>query len=108
MVRTSGSLKVEKSLRGPTGEASSSVVRRKRGKSANRINGTESRPPTQTEPKASKAPRKERLSPEGSSGVENFFLHISTESSCLSLMKFSWLPGPWNCKKLLERDSAAR
>src|ERR1700680_230475 len=61
MVRITGSRTEENALTTPTGELFSSVVRRRRGKSAKRISGTESSPPTKTEPTPNKAPRKERL-----------------------------------------------
>src|ERR1700726_2845437 len=55
-----GSLNDENSLTLPTGELFRSVVRRRSGKSAKRIKGTESSAPTNTEPTPSSAPRKER------------------------------------------------
>src|ERR1700681_4369487 len=55
-----GSVNELNSLKGPTGEFLRSVVRRMSGKIAKRIKGTESRAPTNTEPSASSAPRKER------------------------------------------------
>src|ERR1700676_405987 len=61
MVRITGSLKDENSVNAPTGDSLTSVVRRRRGNSAKRINGTESRAPTKNPPTESNAPRKERL-----------------------------------------------
>src|ERR1700681_2532242 len=60
MVRMAGSLNELNSLSDPTGDFLVSVVWRISGKSAKRIKGTESRAPTNTEPTASSAPRKER------------------------------------------------
>ena len=60
MLKMAGSLKELNSLSDPTGEFLVSVVGRISGKRAKRINGTESRALTNTEPTASKAPRKER------------------------------------------------
>jgi hypothetical protein len=84
MVFESGSVKDVKSVSGPNGEGLSSVVRRRIGKSVNRINGTESNAPTQNEPKASKAPKKERRSPETDPEVEDF--SPEPEFSALPLM----------------------
>src|ERR1700676_968866 len=61
MVRMAGSVREENSLATPTGELLRSVVRRIKGKSAKRTSGMDSRAPTKTEPRASSAPRKERL-----------------------------------------------
>src|ERR1700675_2903143 len=61
MVHITGSVKDENSLTAPTDDSLSSVVRRRRGNSAKRISGTESRAPTKTPPTESNAPRKERL-----------------------------------------------
>src|SRR6202171_3755442 len=61
MVRITGSVKDENSVNAPTGDSLTSVVRRRRGNSAKRINGTESRAPTKNPPTESNAPRKERL-----------------------------------------------
>src|ERR1700683_4269447 len=87
MVLESGSLKDEKSISGPNGEGSRSVVRRKRGKSAKRINGIESSAPIQHEPKASRAPKKERRSLERGPEMEDFPRDIFPES-VLPLMEF--------------------
>ena len=89
MVFESGSVKDVKSVSGPNGEGLSSVVRRKIGKSVNRISGTESSAPTQNEPKVSKAPKKERRFPEGGPEEEDFSPDMSLEFSALPLMKFS-------------------
>src|ERR1700686_916348 len=61
MVRITGPVKDENSVNAPTGDSLTSVVRRRRGNSAKRINGTESRAPTKNPPTESNAPRKERL-----------------------------------------------
>src|SRR6202521_6078268 len=61
MVRITGSVKDESSVNALTGDFLSSVVRRRRGNSAKRMSGTESRAPTRTPPTESNAPRKERL-----------------------------------------------
>src|ERR1700687_4572405 len=61
MVRITGSVKDENSVSAPTGDSLSSVVRRRRGNSAKRMSGTESRAPTKSPPTESNAPRKERL-----------------------------------------------
>src|ERR1700692_768955 len=61
MVRSTGSVRDENSLIAPTDELFSSVVRRSSGKRAKRMSGTESRPPTKTEPTPINAARKERL-----------------------------------------------
>src|ERR1700693_319958 len=61
MVRITGSVKDENSVNAPTGDSLSSVVRRRRGNSAKRISGTDSRAPTSRPPTESNAPRKERL-----------------------------------------------
>src|ERR1700674_5985791 len=61
MVRITGSVKDENSVNAPTGDSLTSVVRRRRGNSAKRIKGTESRAPTNSPPTESNAPRKERL-----------------------------------------------
>src|SRR3984893_10388521 len=61
MVRITGSVKDENSVNAPTDDSLSSVVRRRRGNSAKRISGTESRAPTKNPPTESNAPRKERL-----------------------------------------------
>src|ERR1700693_3242801 len=96
MVFASGSVKDERSVSRPNGEGSSSVVRRKSGKRAKRINGTESNAPTQNEPKASRTPKKERRSSEGRPDVEDFSREIPPEFSALPLMKFSQSLGSCN------------
>jgi hypothetical protein len=55
-----GSVNELNSLSGLTREFLRSVVRRMSGKIAKRIKGTESKAPTNTEPSANSAPRKER------------------------------------------------
>src|ERR1700723_2272233 len=67
MVRITGSVKDENSLSSPTGDLLSSVVRCSNGKREKRINGTESRALTSTEPSPSSSPRKERLLSGGNS-----------------------------------------
>src|SRR5579864_1430825 len=69
MVRITGSLNDENSLTAPTGELFTSVVRRSSGKSAKRMSGTESSPPTKTDPTPNNAPRNERLFSTGEPGV---------------------------------------
>src|SRR4029077_6555045 len=61
MVRITGSVRDENSVNAPTGDSLSSVVRRRRGNSAKRMSGTESRAPTKSAPTESNGPRKERL-----------------------------------------------
>src|SRR5260370_3148497 len=61
MVRITGSLRDEKLVNPPTGDALSSVVRRSRGNKAKRMSGTDSSAPTKIEPSPSNPPRKERL-----------------------------------------------
>jgi hypothetical protein len=98
MVFWTGSDKDENSLKSPTGDALSSVVRRKRGKRVKRINGTESSAPTQTVPVASRAPRKERRFFDGGPGVVDLFFQLFQElctfqlieSSCTQIFKKSW------------------
>jgi hypothetical protein len=80
-----GSVTDVNSLSDPTGDLFVSVVCRIRGKSANRTKGTESSAPTNAEPTASNAPRKDRrFCREGSAVVDfkvnpsEFAAHIST------------------------------
>src|ERR1700693_4964632 len=77
MVRATGSESDEKSVTGPTSERLSSVVRRKSGKSAKRISGTESRAPMQNEPKASRVPKNDLRSPGARAGF--------SASDCMAL-----------------------
>src|SRR5271156_1457065 len=81
MVRSIGSLRDENSLKEPTGEAFSSVVRRNRGKIAKRIKGTASKPPTHNEPSASKVPRNDRRCSSKGCAVENLHRGVFPASS---------------------------
>src|SRR5258708_12925868 len=62
MVRNTGSVMEEHSLRSPTGELLSSVVRRSNGNSAKRKSGTASSAPTNTDPTPSSTTRNDRRS----------------------------------------------
>src|SRR5580700_11631309 len=70
MVFNAGSVKDENSLSSPIVELLSSVVRRIKGKSANRKSGTDSKAPTKREPRPSNTPRKDRLLSRGNSDEE--------------------------------------
>src|ERR1700676_1405181 len=84
MVRMAGSLNELNSLTDPTGDFLVSVVWRISGKSAKRIKGTESSAPTNTEPTASRAPRKERRFWREGSALADFFVTSSEFSSYIS------------------------
>src|ERR1700681_1807497 len=103
MVRITGSVSEENSLTAPTGELFSSVVRRSSGKSAKRISGTESSPPTKTEPTPNKAPRKERLFSRDDPGAEGCSV-IAAESPARAHIEFSLLT---NCSMIREPDGRA-
>src|ERR1700693_2615161 len=84
MVRIAGSVSDENSLTDPIGELLRSVVRRMSGKSANRISGTESNAPTNTEPTPNNAPRNERRFCREGSAAADFCPTISGFSAYIS------------------------
>src|SRR6266478_9434219 len=89
MVRITGSVKDENSLSSPTGELLSSVVWRSNGKREKRINGTESRALTSTEPSPSNTPRKERLlSGDNSDGLVLGSVVFSKSGSNMQLLNY--------------------
>src|ERR1700730_14203158 len=81
MVRRAGSVNEVNSLSDPTGEFLRSVVRRMSGKIAKRIKGMESRAPTNTEPSASSAPRKDRRSSTDDCQAERFLVAFPGSSA---------------------------
>src|ERR1700731_2851152 len=88
MMRITGSAKGENSLSVPTGELFSSVVRRSSGKRAKRMSGTESRPPTRTDPTPSIAPRNDRLFSRDSPDATGFSV-VASESLAHPHIEFS-------------------
>src|SRR5579863_1251748 len=86
MVRITGSVRDEKSVNAPTGDSFSSVVRRRMGNRAKRMSGTESSPPTKTEPSPNNTPRNERLLSRGNPGDDVFGL-VSSEGPARSNMQ---------------------
>src|ERR1700674_620528 len=93
MVRITGSVKDENSVNALTGDFLSSVVRRRRGNSAKRMSGTESRAPTNSPPTESNAPRKERLL----SGDDPELKEVSfSECPAPSTMPSPSANTPWN------------
>src|SRR6202035_836850 len=92
MVRATGWLSDEKSLIGPTSAPLSCVVRRIRGNSVKRINGTASSAPTQKDPSASKAPRNERRFSETGPELSGFVIITALLALGDSQSRFIFLP----------------
>src|SRR5580704_18559454 len=85
MVRITGSFSDEKSVTAPTVDSFRSVVRRRMGNRAKRMSGTESSPPTKTEPSPNNTPTNERLVSRGNS--DDVFGMVSAEGSACSNMQ---------------------